>query len=479
MILSGIFWLLWSVIVSRFFGPYGYGIFNTTYSLFSFAWSFIFGGIFQGLIKYGSEYLVNNKGDLSSFFATSLRYLTFLGIALFILLFLFSLYVKDPSWRITVFTIALSFLFSGAKDALASIIGALHQSDHLSLINASRSIVVLSSGLIFIFLSLPARFLPLLIVISSIWELLLSIYFVRSRLNKILSFDFMSLVSIARSGIKGAMSNFFQIFVFGFYISLSITAFNIMKSLDIIVLKLFFDYDAVGIYSVADTASSILFYMTSFSIPIISTISGSFAKNDRDQLERDIEIAVKYPILIGIPLTCVLIFLARPLVMGIYGPAFSRAIYPLQILTVGTFLLMFGYNLSYILVGIGKSWLAGSLMLLAALQYIISMFVLIPLYGFEGAALSLTLTGFTSLLLIPYFIWKHLNVSIYSELYRTIVSTGILSILLYLVPENNFIIIIFGIVTSVLAFIISNYLVGYITKEDIRIFKKIFSKAKG
>ena len=34
------------------------------------------------------------------------------------------------------------------------------------------------------------------------------------------------------------------------------------------------------------------------------------------------------------------------------------------------------------------------------------LFILIPNFGFVGAALSLTLTGFTSMLLVPYFLEK-------------------------------------------------------------------------
>jgi len=471
MVLSGVFWLSWSVIVSRFYGSYGYGIYNTAYSLFSFAWAFIFGGLFQGLIKYGSEYLVNDKINISSFFSTSLKYLTGMGVILFFLLFAFSLRFKDPIWGMTVFAIALSFLFSGAKDALASIIGSLHQNDQLSMINASRSIVTLVSGIFFIMLEIPPLFLPLLLVVSTIWELLISVYFLRSRLNKLLDVDLSSLIKDGTHGLRGDIKKFVKVFVFGFFISLGMTSFNVMKSLDIAVIKLFFDYTDVGIYSAADTASSILFWMTSFSLPVISAISDSFAKQDDKLIEENAQIAVKYPLLIGLPLTLIILVKARPLILGIYGTEFLGAIDPLQTLVLGTFMLMFSYNLSSILIGIGKSRVSGVIMMIAAIEYIILLFILVPLYGFSGAALSLTLTGLTSTLLVPYFIWKHLRVPLFTGVPKVLASGGLMATALYFVPDSNPLTLTLGIVASVTLFVITLYLMGYITKHDLDMIK--------
>ena len=479
MVLSGLFWLLWSVVVSRLFGAFGFGVFNTAYSVYGFAWSFIFGGLFQGLIKYGSEFLVSNRENLSDLFSRSLRYLTFLGIVLFIALTVFSFYIEDIYWRVIVVTLGLSFLFSGAKDALSSIIGALHQSDQLSIVTSSRSIVVLICGVIFWLLGLPPLFLPILLVIMTVWELVISVFFIRSRLDKILSFNLNSLITNAIKGFSGEVRNFFKIFVFGFYISLSITAFNIMKSLDIVVVKLFFDYTDVGVYSVADTASSILFYMTSFSLPVISSISDAFAKKDEELLRNNVEISVKYPLLIGVPLTLILVFMAEPIILGIYGPEFESAVLPLQILSIGTFLLMFGYNLSYVLVGVGRSRLAGGLMVVAAVQYIFSMFITIPLYGFIGAAISLTMTGVTSLLLIPYFIWRTLKVSILSGVQKVSLSGLISGIILYYFPKYSLPVGIMGIALSVIVFVLVNYKLGYIAGEDIQMVRSVIGRTGG
>ena len=86
MILSGVSWLLSSIVVSRVYGPIGLGIFNTSQSLHNFVWVFIFGGMFQGLMKYGSEYLTRKDRKTAVYFSNALKYMTAIGIVAFLLL---------------------------------------------------------------------------------------------------------------------------------------------------------------------------------------------------------------------------------------------------------------------------------------------------------------------------------------------------------------------------------------------------------
>jgi len=172
MILGGLFWWLWSVAVSRAYGPEGYGIFNTAQSIYNFAWVFIFGGLFQGLMKYGSEYVTKSGWKLSRYFSMSLKYLTAIGVGLFVLLAVLASYISDPIMKIMVLTVAVSFLFSGTKDALASIIGSFQKSDHLSIINSTRLMIIFFVGLVFIAAGVPSHMLPTLIAVSVAWQLL-------------------------------------------------------------------------------------------------------------------------------------------------------------------------------------------------------------------------------------------------------------------------------------------------------------------
>jgi len=269
---------------------------------------------------------------------------------------------------------------------------------------------------------------------------------------------------------------FKYIIYFGLFVSIGKISFNVMKSLDIMVLNLFFDYENVGIYSVADTASSLLFYMTAFSIPIISSISEAWIKKDDELMREYVKISVKYPLLIGVPLTISIFALARPLILGIYGADFQEAVIPLQILIVGTFLLMFGYTLSAILIGIGKPKLSGGLMAGSAVQYIFSLYILAPAFGFEGAALALTLTGITSLFLFPFFIKYYLKVEMFSGILKILFSGALMAIILLAMPKSNILTIFVGYVAGLATFFLSLKYTGYIDQQDLTFLRNLRSQ---
>jgi O-antigen/teichoic acid export membrane protein len=476
MVLSGFFWLLWGVQVSRQYGPVGFGLFSMAQSAYNFIWAFIFGGIFEGLIKFGTEHLLEDDQNPAYFFSNYVRYLTGISLVVFVILAASSFFVSDTILRILTLSIAFSFLFSGVKDSLASIIGSLKRHRQLSIINSSRAYIVFGLGFVFILFGLPFYSLPTLLLVATAGQLIISLFFCRPYLKDLyLSIRKVFRMENKRYFISEDLQNLKYILFFGLFVSIGKISFNVMKSLDIMVLNIFFDYKNVGIYSVADTASSLLFYMTAFSIPIISSISEAWKKKDDELMEDYVKISVKYPLLIGVPLTISIFALAEPLVIGIYGAEFQAAVIPLQILIVGTFLLMFGYTLSAVLVGIGKPKLSGGLMAGAAVQYIFSLYVLAPAFGFEGAALALTLTGVTSLFLIPFFIRYYLKINIFSGIYKILVSGVIFAIILFYVPQTNFLTLSLGYVVGLLVFLVMLKVTGYIDKEDIMMLSSLRS----
>ena len=474
MILSGAFWLLLGIQISRAYGPAGYGLFSSAQSVFDFMWALIFGGIFEGLIHFGCGYLTKEDSNLPKFFSKYVRYLTAISFVTFFILVLLSFQVSDPILKTIGLSLAFAFLFSGTKDALASVLGSLHKSKQLSIVNSIGFYVVSILGMAVILLNLPFELLPVLIVFAPISQLLLCMYFTRTYLKDLALFniEFFKTKNLKNALVED-LKNFKHIFIFGFSVSIGKISFIVMKNLDIPILNLFFDLTNVGIYSVADAISSVLFSMTAFSIPIISSISEAWATKDDALIEKYTKISVKYPLILGIPLTAIIFTLAEPIVVGIYGREFQGAIFPLQILIIGTFLLMFGYNLTSILIGIGKPKLSGMLMAIGAIQYLVCLFVFVPILGLNGAAISLTLTGITSLVLIPIFLRKQLMVDVFSGLHKVLFSVAIFSGFLFLIPKSNIFLLIFGTAIGVAIYVLLLRYTGYITQEDINLLKNV------
>lgn len=474
MILSGVFWLFLGVQVSRAYGPSGFGLFSMAFSVFDFLWALVFGGLFEGLIHFGARYLTKKGVNLSRYFSNYVRYLTAMSLIMFIFLVILSFQTSDIIFRIILLSLALAFLFSGTKDSLASIIGSLHKSKQLSIIQSSGFYAVSVFGLIFVLFNLPINLLPVLIVFAPVCQLLLCVFFLRTYLRDLFLFniDFFANKRIKDSLLED-LKQFKHILIFGLSISVGKLSFMIMKSLDIPILNLFFNYANVGVYSVADTVSSVLFSMTAFSLPIISSVSEAWTKKDSILIKKYVNVSVKYPLILGLPLTVIIFALAEPIVIGVYGVAFQGAIMPLQILIVGTFFLMFGHTLSSILIGVGKPKLSGILMAGAATQYIFSLFVFVPIFGLDGAAFSLTLTGVTSLILIPISIRRHLKIDVFSGLPKILFSGAVLAGILFFLPKSNFLLLISGAIAGVAIYIILLNRLGYVDREDFRILKTV------
>lgn len=477
MTLSGVFWLLLGIQISQVYGPEGYGVFSWASSVVDFIWALVFGGIFEGLIHFGTAHLTKENSNLARFFSKYVRYLTLMSLVAFFGLAVLSFYVASSSLRVLLFSIAVALLFSGTKDALSSILGSLHRNKELSSVNAAGYYAITLIGLVYIVFHLPSEFLPVLITFGPICQAFLCVYFLRTYIKDLLYYNAKFFVDRKLThALVEDLKDFKHILFFGFSVSVGKISFMVMKSLDIPILSLFFgleQFKDVGVYSVADTASSVLFTMTAFALPVIASVSEAWAKKDYGELERLVKISVKLPIILGLPLTIIIFMLAEPLVLGIFGPLFGGAVVPLKILISGTFLLMFGYTLSSVLIGIGKPKLSGLLMGVAAIQYLVLLLVLVPLFGLNGAALSLTLTGVTSLVLIPVFIKRNLKIEMFSGLPKVLFSGAVLALLLFFVPKTDMLITLLGMFGASVVYGLLIYYTGYLTKDDINMLKTV------
>ena len=301
MILSGVFWLLLGVQISRAYGPAGYGLFSMAQSVFDFVWAFIFGGLFEGLIHFGCGYLTQKDSNVAQFFSKYVRYLTIMSIIVFYILILLFFQMPNAIMRTFALSLAFAFLFSGTKDALASILGSQHKSKQLSIINSIGFYVVSILGIVVILMKLPFDLLPVLIIFGPLSQLLFCMYFLRPYLKDLILFNVNFFTNKQlKHAIIDDLHRFKHLFLFGFSISVGKISFMVMKSLDIPLLNLFFDLSNVGIYSVADSISSVLFSMTAFSLPILSSISEAWTTKDNSLIEKYSKISVKYPLILGI-----------------------------------------------------------------------------------------------------------------------------------------------------------------------------------
>jgi O-antigen/teichoic acid export membrane protein len=151
--------------------------------------------------------------------------------------------------------------------------------------------------------------------------------------------------------------------------------------LDRLLIGLFLSASAVGVYSVAATATDIVFLVpAALSQVLFQKIASKTVDLSTAHRARTITL------LIGV-VTALVIYLLAPLAIDrLVGPRFAGAVVPLRILLLAA-LFLSSYQIdAYALAARGQIWLAGSATLLGFAVILVADLLLIPTNGIVGAA---------------------------------------------------------------------------------------------
>lgn len=195
---------------------------------------------------------------------------------------------------------------------------------------------------------------------------------------------------------------------------------------DMIMLGIIGTTGEVGIYSVAmKIAISVTIIAMSVSVIATPKFGELFGRRDLDQLRNVIRYSTRLIFWATLPVILV-ILLVPSFILGIFGPEFRAGIFALKIITLAQFISSISGPVGHILQMTGKELVFQNIMILSSLVNIGLNLLLIPVYGFNGAALaSLVSVAFWNLASI-WFVRSHLGiVTVYIPGWRPRVRTGI------------------------------------------------------
>ncbi len=468
MLLNGLLSWLWTVALSRHFGPEGYGIYSTTVSVNDVIWIVLFGGAFYGLIKYYSGHLADDEGKGIAYVASGVKYLSSLGVLVSSTMLLLGLSL-DGALRVMSISIAIASLTYGLRDGAKSVIASAQRMDYVSIIDLSNIILVLLSGSVLILAGYPSALMPTVIVLSAVGQLALSLYLLRRS---------------SRSAFKDILRReksfelFKEVYKFGLFVSLNLISFHLIKHSDVIIMKLFSTFTDVGIYSVADGYASIMLYTTSIALPLIQAVSEAYGRAEYRLLKDYTYLAIKYSLVIGICSAIVTSVMAEGLVLDFYGQAFAPAVQLLRMMVPGVLMVAIAYNLSAILVGLGKARVSGILFFGTLVIYLTLLLVLIPSYGATGAALAILISGFSVDLAIPYYLKKSLNVRPPRGNVKLALSAALTIAFLHLAPKFNVALVLLDALGGMCLFVLLLWVTGYISKKDLKMLRLAMSSLR-
>ena len=277
-------------------------------------------------------------------------------------------------------------------------------------------------------------------------------------------------------------SAFFKFLNFGFPLLISGFSGWILSISDRYILNFFKGSLEVGIYSASYTLSeySITIIWTLFitaGYPIIVKLWETKGHEDTQEYITEL---TRYFLLIAFPAALGISVLSKGVITVITSPLYYGGYIIVPLVSFGAFLLGLQWFAQLGIVLNNKTAETARMVFVAAISNIILNFILVPQFGYFGAAIS-TLIAYIILLLLcvkisnTYLKWKFP----FNSLFKIILASSVMGITVYFVMnllKISIINLILEIAVGTLVYLITLILIGGAKKEEINLIRDYISK---
>ena len=204
---------------------------------------------------------------------------------------------------------------------------------------------------------------------------------------------------------------------------------TIFAQTDKIMIKMMIGNTENGYYSTAVACAGMTGFVFVAIIDSLRPVIFENKKIDRKLFEKSMAVLYSIIIYMGLAQSIVLVLFAKPVVMLLYGSAYSAAVPILQIITWYTAFSYMGTVRNIWMLAEEKQKYLWIINLSGAVLNVIGNFILIPLLGVAGAAIASVVTQFFAnavmcIIIKPIrpvmkIIWKSLNPKLAFELLKT------------------------------------------------------------
>lgn len=194
--------------------------------------------------------------------------------------------------------------------------------------------------------------------------------------------------------------------IFGFNLAMLIFA-----RLDILMLRPMESAEAVGIYSIPlKLAHYMNFILVAFNSVVAPNISELFSQGKKKELQQLVAKVARTSTMIAVPVGLVLIF-GRDLILPIFGEEYAAGSFALVVLVLGQVGNLICGPVGNLLIMTKHEWIAMTCFAIStAVNYGLNLW-LIPIYGFEGAAIGTAASLILNNLLMLIFVVVKLKIN--------------------------------------------------------------------
>ena len=466
--------LIFMIIIARFLLPEKFGVYTLAMSTTLILLAILDTGFNQTLIKFTSKYIEKDKKKAASvsnyLFNFKLNTSLIISIALLISSYPLSyLLFNKPDLFMPLIFASLYLFITSITTFFSSLFYSIEKVKYI----ATKEIlfeVVRIFLVIIMFLVVATQHHVMGIISVLIFSNIVLIFYLRFNLKKESPELFKNqVIQINRKKI-----NRFTIFL-GIIGTFSI----IFAYIDTIIIGMFLESKYIGFYAAA----------MSLTVGIASLINISyillpfFTNLHSDDLERAVNSIMRYIFIITFPAIFGLAILSKYIIRLIYGYEYIPAVFPLYILSLliliqpmlGALVPLFYIRekTKQILI---MTFVYTILNIFLNFIFIIWLLRFSPELAISGAAIASILTQGGYLISLMFYAKKDLSINInISHMTKPIISSlimaGVLVIINFQIRDFNIFIGILNVITGILVYFISMFLINGIGKPDIEILK--------
>ena len=462
--ISKILTFIYRLIIARL-GTEEYGLLSLGITILGFSSVIAILGMNIGITRYVAYYNhKNKKEEILGMIRSALKITSITSIILASLLFIFSNNIAlsifhNQKLSIIIKIIAFAIPFDVTRDiVLSATKGFQHMKYDVYSKNIVEGVSKIILTIILVYLGLSIVGATLAYTIAVVISTLFAFYYLEKKV-----FPFLNTKILAKNNTK-AMMRYSIPLLFGNVL------FLIVLWTDTIMIGIFKTASDVGIYNSAVPLSQILYIFPIAIIPIFTTIMTKvYAKKKINLLKKLYSISTRWIIITNMLVSLLLIMFPQFILVTLFGKQYESAYQPLIILTIGYFIYFTTYTSQRLLMIINKTRLFTLNSLITALLNVVLNYILIPIYGINGAAYASLASLAVFSLLNVVEVKKTLNINTFNMKHLMIIVYGIISAFLikFISSLINLPVILY-IILLIIIYLLILLITKSITKEDIK-----------
>lgn len=378
-------------------------------------------------------------------------------VAFIVVIFIVNILGYQDDIRKIVYVMFASVILKSFTDNFSSIFQAFEEMQWDSLLKIMRAVILTGS----VFFSLAKGYSLLAIV----WMYVAAEVIVLASCIVILFTKFIkSMVKVQKDVIINLA---FESLPF----ALTVLFYSIYFYIDSVMLSYMKGVYEVGIYSAAYNLTIALIFIPTIYITAIFPSLSKFYVNSMESLKFAYRKSLLYVSVGALPITIILFFLSEEIIPFLYGREFYNSALVLKIIAITIFFRFVTFINAITIISIDKQKQRLYSQAITAILNIILNLILIPAYGFIGAAIATVITEF--FLFVAYF---HVVIKDFGTIGEFIILIKpaialVISSIFFLIHLN----LILKIAAMILSYSILLILLRTFKKEDWYIFKKILN----